>query len=451
MDHRSLAALLALSVLRCTETASINAPGDGGARDVPAASADGRVAGDVPVAAACVQGGAVDLLLVIDNTGSMPTNQASFARALPALLDALQRPTAGGAMRSLHVGVVSTDLGTPGSQVPSCANSDIGDDGRLNPVLNGPAIRSHQPWTYNTFGARPPRCEPRRDQFPPFLLFDASFSNATMFTEEIACTAVLSIGGCGLEQQLEAAYRAVRVHDASRRVGNTDVNAGFLRDDSVFALLLLTDEEDGSVRDCRWTESGDPDGDCSRRMSATAVFDTTSPDWASVDLNLRGYLYIPGSAQDPTWNLNRYVDPANPRRGFLGVRPGRERDVVFGAITGVPLGMTDLDALLGAAADGSQGYTGMSAEGPVSMRQRNMDPNCSTRVVPACRREGSDYVPEACDTTRQYFALPARRIVEVARRVQATVGNGVVGSICANDYAPTMRAFAAKVSARLCP
>ena len=43
-------------------------------------------------------------------------------------------------------------------------------------------------------------------------------------------------------------------------------------------------------------------------------------------------------------------------------------------------------ALLGAAADGSQGYTGMSAEGPISMRQRNMDPMCSTRVVPACRQ-----------------------------------------------------------------
>jgi hypothetical protein len=72
--------------------------------------------------------------------------------------------------------------------------------------------------------------------------------------------------------------------------------------------------------------------------------------------------------------------------------------------------------------DGSDGLTTMSPEGPVSMRQRNMDPSCSTRVVPACRREGSSYDPmrPACDTPVQYFALPSRRIVEVARRFAAT-------------------------------
>jgi hypothetical protein len=50
-------------------------------------------------------------------------------------------------VRSLHLGVVSTDLGTPGSSVPGCANSDIGDDGRLNPIRYGEAIGRHEPWT----------------------------------------------------------------------------------------------------------------------------------------------------------------------------------------------------------------------------------------------------------------------------------------------------------------
>jgi hypothetical protein len=446
MKHRSLAALLALATFRCTTTitgAALDATASAG--DVPSLSAD------APAVAACLPGGAVDLLLVIDNSTNMETNQQIFARALPALLDGLRRPDVGGAVRSLQVAVVSTDLGTPGASVPSCVNSDLGDDGLLNPIRNGASMRAHQPWNTLRPGVRPPRCEPRPDQFPSFLVFDANTSDAAAFSEDIVCNAVLSWGGCGLEQQLESAYRAVRVHDASTGVNNMDPNRGFLRDRSVFALLVLTDDEDGSTRDCRWAEPGDPDGDCGARGSATEVFDQASPRWASPDLNLRFYLYAPGSLEDPTWNLNRYVDPANLRRGFLGLRPVRERDFVFGAITGTPLGMTDPAALLGAAADGSQGYTGMSAEGPVSMRQRNVDPICPNRVVPACRREGSTYDPDACDSTRQNFAWPARRVVEVARRVQAAVGNGVIGSICANDYSPTMRAFAAKVTARLCP
>jgi len=45
----------------------------------------------------------------------------------------------------LQVGVVSSDLGTPGSSVPGCLNSDLGDDALLNPIRNGLALRHHEP------------------------------------------------------------------------------------------------------------------------------------------------------------------------------------------------------------------------------------------------------------------------------------------------------------------
>jgi len=188
------------------------------------------------------------------------------------------------------------------------------------------------------------------------------------------------------------------------------------------------------------------------------VFDSTSAEWASTDLNLRFYMYTPGSAQDPTWPLDRYMDPTRPNRGFTSLKPNRPENVIFAAIAGVPIspptnarGEPDLDALLGAAPDGSQGYTGMSAEGPVSMRQRNMDPACSTRVVPACRREGSTYDPARppCSTDQQYFATPSRRIVEVARRFQAAYSNGSVSSICRNDYGAALEQIVARIQIRL--
>ncbi len=231
-----------------------------------------------------------------------------------------------------------------------------------------------------------------------------------------------------------------------------DPNAGFVRPNAVLAIVIVSDEEDGSVRDCRYAESGVPCTD------GIGVFDSTSAAWASTDLNLRFYMYQPGGAQDPTWNLDRYMNPRMPNRGFTSLKPNRPENVIFAAIAGVPImlpqtasGQTDYDALLGRMPDGSDGLTTMSPEGPVSMRQRNMDPSCSTRVVPACRREGSSYDPmrPACDTMVQYFALPSRRIVEVARRFQATYNNGSVSSICRNDYTDALTQIVQRIQQRL--
>ncbi len=403
----------------------------------------------------------------------MRDNQVNLARNFNALISQLANPPINPAtmrrdhapVRSLHVGVISSDLGTPGSVVPSCANSDVGDDGLLNPIRHGPAIRSHQPWTTAAPGLRPMRCENRPDQYPSFLEFDADTTEASVFTEDFVCNALLSVGGCGLEQQLESAYRALVIRQAGVGIpGNTDPNAGFVRQNAVLAIVMLTDEDDGSVRDCRYREPGDPDGACPTDGSGSrlGVFDSTDPGWASADLNLRLYMYQPGGAQDPTWPLNRYIDPARPNRGFTSLKPGRPGLVVFAAIAGVPISLpqvagsagaanVDWSALLGVASDGSDGYVGMSPEGPVSMRQRNADPNCATRVVPACRREGSTYDPAACDNTRQYFAWPSRRIAEVGRRFAVTYQNGALASICRNDYSGFLREVSERIQSRLCP
>ncbi|MEZ4394843.1 MAG: hypothetical protein R3A48_27520 [Polyangiales bacterium] len=412
----------------------------------------------------------VDILFGIDDSGSMLNNQANLARSIGALFSELvtprpERPNTR-PIESLHVGVITADLGTPGSRVPACANSDVGDDGLLNPIRHGLAMRAHQPWSSAGRRFRPTRCENRPDQYPSFLTFTAT-SDLTDFAEDFACNAILSGGAsCGLEQQLEAAYRALVIHPALEGVaGNSHPNAGFVRDDAMLAIVLVTDEEDGSTRDCRYREPGDPDGTCPMDGSGSrlGVFDSTDPSWSSADLNLRFYMYPPGGAQDPTWPLNRYIDPRRPDRGFTSLKPGRPDLVLFAAIAGVPIHLPqvagtsdpndpanlDWTALLGNNSDGSEGLVTMSPEGPISMRQRNADPNCSTRVVPACRREGSAYDPMACDTTRQYFAWPARRIAEVARRFAVTYqGNGMIRSICQNDYSDALRTLGRRITLR---
>jgi hypothetical protein len=325
----------------------------------------------------------------------------------------------------------------------------------LNPIKSGLAIRTHQPWTSAPPGRRPARCTNDPNQYPSFLAYsniatsNSSAPTTEEFRDDFVCNAYLSTGGCGLEQQLESAYRALVVRNPRVQAGNTDPNAGFVRDNAVLAIVMVTDEEDGSVRDCRFQEAGVPCTD------AVGVFDIMSPDWSSSDLNLRFYMYTPGSRQDPTWAIDRYIDPARPNRGFTSLKPGRPDLVIFSAIAGVPLdlpmraGRVDYDALLGRMPDGSDGYTGeQSGSGPVSMRQRTMDPMCSTRVAPACRREGSAPTT-ACDAASQYTAAPSRRIVEVVRRFADRNNNGTLHSICANDYTPALTQIVERIQARI--
>lgn len=415
---------------------------------------------------------AVDLLIVVDNSISMTERQVAFTQMLSNALGYFVDPPRDSATgrqlyppaTSLQAAVISTDLGTPGSIVPGCANPDAGDDGLLNPTRNGAAMHMHPPWANAPTGSRPTACQNDPNQFPAFLGFSPERNEFRTFAEGMQCTAYLSTAGCGLGQPLEAIYRALAVHDARGRAGSNDPNAGFLREGAALAIVVLTDGEDGSVRDCRFAESGVACSD------ALPVFDVTDSRWSSSDLSQRFYMYTPGSAQDPTWPLDRYLDPNDPRRGLLGLKPVGGR-IVFGAITGVPLTLpartsmgasaVDWDALLGTREDGSDGYVGMSAEGTVSMRQRNLDncsavdpacaagprPGCISRVVPGCRREGSARTT-SCSPAAQYYALPARRIASLVRRfdelhrTDAPRTAGVLGSICANDITAPLREVA---------
>jgi hypothetical protein len=298
------------------------------------------------------------------------------------------------------------------------------------------------------------------NQYPTFLTFEAARTDAAAFREDFVCNAFLSTNGCGLEQQLESAYRALLVNDARERAGSTSPNAGFVRDEAVLAIVVITDEEDGSVRDCRYAERDPVSGRPMPCTDALDVYNAASPRWGDTDLNLRFYLYRQGESTDPSWPLDRYLDPTNRARGYLAMKPGHPERVIFAAIAGVPInlpmrpgGTLDWDALLGRRADGSDALDMLSVEGPISMRQANRDMQCPLRMVPACRREGTRYDggrPQ-CLTTEQYYAWPSRRVAALARRFDETLGNAALSSICRNSYENALTEIVARIQARLCP
>lgn len=405
----------------------------------------------------------------------MADNQQMLVRdlgeAIVTAQDELQRSS--GQRPDIRVGVVSTDLGSRNGLLQGCP--ELGDDGQMNPLRYGPATvarESREP----VLPSRPEDCGPL-SEMPRYLHFGGDGVSIDQVRHDLSCHALLYTRGCGVEQPLEAVYRAlVWSHDGSSDITRSRVG-DFLRRDAMLLIVVLSDEEDGSVRDCRYREpivAGMP-ATCN---DSTEVFNAESTAWSSRDSNLRYYTYSPCGAQDPTWPLDRYVAPLDLQRGFLGLKPGHPERVVFAAITGVPVrsprgaadagAHVDWSALLGASSPLSAddfcarrtdtSVAGLQDGDAVSMRHGMVDDSCPSRVVPACYRVGTPSAMSgaACNATQRYFAWPSQRIVEVARRFDESVlcngvpcRNGFVSSICENSFRPALLEAFARVRAHM--
>ncbi len=221
----------------------------------------------------------IDLLLAIDNSGSMGDKQEILARAVPDLVKRLANPRcvdASGAAVSdqpgdptgvcpvgsereflavpdIHIGIVSSSLGGPkGLQ---CGTSAIDDDkGRL-------VSRTAQGGKVATYGDKGFLAwDPEKKLDPPgeTVLDSASGGLVPSFQEMVR-----GVGetGCGFEAQLESWYRFLvepQPYLEIKQQGNNLVPSGtdetilaqrkaFLRPDSLLAIVMLSDENDCSI------------------------------------------------------------------------------------------------------------------------------------------------------------------------------------------------------------
>jgi hypothetical protein len=164
----------------------------------------------------------VDLLFVIDNSGSMAEEQASLTANFSRFVNVLENIEGG--LPNVHIGVVSTNLGAAPFAIQGCPGT--GDNGILQ---NAPRITA---------------CDPPAGRFISDI-DDGAGGRLTNYTgnlaDTFACIARLGIDGCGFEQPLEAMRRALD--------GTNPENAGFVRDDAKLAVVVLSDEDDCSVFD----------------------------------------------------------------------------------------------------------------------------------------------------------------------------------------------------------
>ena len=173
----------------------------------------------------------VDILFVIDNSESMKHEQTNLAKQFPRLINALRSPKLGNGLPNIRIGVVSTDLGA-GNKSDVCAPG--GDRARLQQYPKGGncAAAPKEPWISYQEGKT--------------NVSHSSSTNAVIQVQQaFSCIAQLGINGCGFEQPLEVARRALDP--------TINTNPGFLRNDpannkdALLAVIFITDEDDCSA------------------------------------------------------------------------------------------------------------------------------------------------------------------------------------------------------------
>ena len=268
--------------------------------------------------------GKVDLLVVVDNSGSMGEEQRALALNFPALIDELMAPTnpEHDPVTDLNIAIVSTDMGSAGYELNTCQHGawgyDRGDDGCF----------------LSTPSATVPGC---MATYPQHLHRGADNAEAYPLDQmgaDFACIATLGTGGCGFEQQLEAARKSL-----TDNMGPGGCNAGFLRDDSILAVVVVSDEEDCSV--------GDPTIQNPHRTDLACM-------------NIRCYLH-----QDMLKPVATMID------GLRALRPPERFVTAF--IVGTPIG------------DACEGR-GNDIGGCLSLEemQYRLDPASSCDILPSC-------------------------------------------------------------------
>jgi hypothetical protein len=172
---------------------------------------------------------AVDLLFVIDNSGSMSQEHASLTNRFPELIASLT--ALGDDLPDLHIGVVTSDLGTGSISLPGGRCDATGGDGGR---MTGGRCAALGGATFIT------------DDLGPSGERVRNYSGA--LTDAFACLADVGDEGCGFEQHLEAMRRAL----------DPATNPGFLRRGAELAVIIVADEDDCSTADDRLFGSTDP-------------------------------------------------------------------------------------------------------------------------------------------------------------------------------------------------
>ncbi len=377
----------------------------------------------------------VDILFVIDNSGSMGEEQANLAANFGAIIERLEEPAVAANYR---IGVTTTDNGNPwcpagtttpegGKLVMSSCKDRLGDfvfgdtvdvqDLACNDICQLDAAQLEvQPTTTDVDAEAKPR---------PWLESIEGRTNlpaGTAMADAFKCFGPQGVNGCGFESQLESMYLSL-----ARAADENEASYGFLRDDALLAVIHVTDEEDCSYEK-DWSDIFAQDGNKVFWSDPTAQFPSSAVCWnagVACSGDPSGYDSCTAVNKDIEGNLTDDESAAvlHPLRRYTdrlqGIEDQKreinpEAEVIVALIGGV-------------ADDGSVYYADASASDPEFQDSFGIGPGCS----------GQDGVK----------AVPPVRLREFT---EAFTDDNMF-SVCNPNYTPALDAIAEKLLAQLEP
>lgn len=152
----------------------------------------------------------VDIIFVVDGSGSMADEQGNLLSAFPGFIDTMRTELDGA--EGYNIGVIRTD------------GNDI----------------SCEPGRYGVLVTRNFAAGSSNATCTPYASGGRYMTQEDNLTEKFSCAARVGIGGDGDEQPMQALTAALNPP-------NTDpgeCNDGFLREDALLVIVIITDEED---------------------------------------------------------------------------------------------------------------------------------------------------------------------------------------------------------------
>jgi hypothetical protein len=207
----------------------------------------------------------VDIVFVVDNSGSMSEEQTNLAANFPVFMDELTALQGG----DFHIASVSTDLGSGAGTTQTQCNRPLGDKGIFcNAQTPLPGMAGM--WQATDFCQR---CGVMNQRY----LQTVNPNFAGNIRDVFSCMSRFGTAGCGFEHSTEALRLSLEAPE----------NAGFLRNDAYLAFILITDEEDCSApADSPIFATATPGQDWSLRCYLQAVTCNGGKNDGTADVNL---------------------------------------------------------------------------------------------------------------------------------------------------------------------
>lgn len=388
----------------------------------------------------------LDILFVIDNSGSMGEEQATLSESLGAFLSVLE---ADDVRANYRLGITTTDdsnywckgagVSDPesGQFVLSSCRSRLddfffaGDDTDASATCTDFCEFDNIEMRATVTASDPdPRVRPWLENIEGVTNLPEGVSS----TQAMQCFAPQGINGCGFESHLESMWKALRLSESSGQN-----QSGFVRDSAVLSIVFVTDEADCSFnRDLQNTVFGEegvgnqvfwslpdvqqsPTSAVCWNAGVTCDFSLGSDQCTAIDRDVNGgeTTDADAAALYPLSRYTSYVQDLENQKQLIS--PGQE--VLVSAIVGVPENYPEVQQLSYAQ--------GPDENNPDSFQARfGIGQGCSSQVAEA---------------------VPPVRLREFAENFLVGDGNTNLFSVCSTDYGPALAAVAESVRDQLRP